>query len=121
MDKCHANGNITMTAGGALAKGDIVKFSSGKVIKTTGLTDLAIGVALDSADGDGAIVPIAVLGNYTGTVQIKAGGAISQGAQITANATATAAATDVIIGVALEAAAASGDMIEIIHAAPHVK
>lgn len=120
MDNVHPNGNITYTAAAAIAKGDIVKFSSGKVTPCTGATDLAIGVALDSAT-QGDIVPVAILGNFTGTVQIKAGGAISAGAQVTAAATATSAATDVIVGIALEAASASGDMIEIAHAVAHVK
>lgn len=121
MDKVHANGNITFTAGGAIAKGNPVKFSSGKVVATTAANDQAIGIALDSAAASGDIVPVAVLGSFTGTVQIKAGGAISQGAQVTAAATATSAATDVIIGVALEAASASGDMIEIAHQVGQVK
>lgn len=120
MDKCHPNGNITFTAAAAIAKGELVKLSSGKVTPTTAATDLAIGVALDGA-ATGDIVPVAILGNYTGTVQIKAGGAIAAGDQIAANATTTADSTDVIIGIALEAAAASGDMIEIAHSVAHVK
>ena len=120
MDKCSPNGNKTYTAGGAIAKGDVLKFSEGKVIKTTAANDAAIGIALDGA-AEGDIVPVAILGNFTGTTQIKAGGAISAGAQVAANATATAAATDVIIGRALEAAAAANDMIEIAHCVGHVK
>ena len=54
-------------------------------------------------------------------MQVKAGDAIAAGAQVAANATASAAATDVIVGIALEAASASGDMIEIAHAVAHVK
>lgn len=121
MDKVHANGNITFTAGGAIAKGNPVKFDSGKVIATTAANDAAIGIALDSAAASGDLVPVAVLGAFTGTVQLKAGGAITAGAQVAANATATAAATDVIIGRAIEAASASGDMIEIAHQVGHVK
>ena len=33
MDKVHANGNITFTAGGAIAKGNPVKFSSGRKLR----------------------------------------------------------------------------------------
>ena len=66
-------------------------------------------------------MPVAVLGSFTGTVPLKAGGAISQGAQVAANGTATTGASDVIIGRALEAASASGDMIEIAHQVAQVK
>lgn len=120
MDKVSPNGNKTYTAGGAIAKGDVLKFDSGKVVKTTGVTDAAIGVALDAAN-EGDIVPVAILGNFTGTVQIKAAGAIGAGAQVAANATATSGASDVIIGRALEAAAAANDMIEVAHCVGHVK
>ena len=121
MDKCHSNGNVTYTAGGSLAKGALVKFdSNGNVIATTAAADAAIGVALDGAES-GQIVPVAILGAFCGTVQIKAGGAISRGAQIAANGAATSATTDVIIGRALEAATASGDMIEIAHQVSMVK
>lgn len=120
MDKVSPNGNKTYTAGGAIAKGDVLKFDSGKVVKTTGATDAAIGVALDAAT-EGDIVPVAILGNFTGTVQVKAAGAISAGAQVAANATATSSASDVIVGRALEAASAAGDMIEVAHCVGHVK
>ena len=120
MDKCHPNGNATFTAGADIAKGNVVKLSEGKVIPTTAANDAAIGIALDGAK-NGEIVPVAILGNYTGTVEVKAGGAISAGTQVAANATATSADTDVIIGRALEAAAAEGDMIEIAHCVGAVK
>ena len=120
MDKVSPNGNKTYTAGGAIAKGDVLKFSDGKVIKTTAANDAAIGIALDGAT-EGDIVPVAILGNFTGTVQIKAAGAISAGVQVAANATATGAGTDVIIGRALEAATAANDMIEIAHCVGAVK
>ena len=120
MEKTHPNGNITYTAAAAITRGQPLKFSSGKVTPTTAATDLAIGIALDSA-ASGDIVPVAILGAYTGTVELKAGGAISAGAQVTAAATATSAATDVIIGVALEAAAASGAYIEIAHQCGQIK
>jgi len=121
MDKCHPNGIMTFTAGGAIAKGEFVKFSSAKVVKTTAANDQAIGVALDATSADGDLIPVAILGCHPGTVQIKAGGAITKGAQIAANGTATAAATDVICGVALEAATASGDIIEIAHQVGQIK
>ena len=42
------NGKATFTAGAAIAKGEFVKFSSGKVVKAAAATDGCIGVALDS-------------------------------------------------------------------------
>ena len=110
MNKRSENGNITYTAGGTIAKGDIVKFSSGKVVTCTGDTDNAIGVALDGA-AEGAIVPVAILGAFTGTCPVKATEAVSAGALV--NPTGGAAAKgDKCVALALEAATASGDMIE---------
>ncbi len=121
MDKMSPNGNKTYTAGAAIAKGNVLKFdASGNVVPTSAANDAAIGIALDGAS-QGDIVPVAVLGSFTGTVPLKAGGAISQGAQVAANGTATTGASDVIIGRALEAASASGDMIEIAHQVAQVK
>lgn len=122
MDKRSENGNITYTAGGAIAKGEFVKFSSGKVVKCAAATDVAIGVALDGA-AEGAIVPVAILGAFTGTVQIKAAGAVTQGGEVTPEGKEQTAAgtTELICGRALEAAAAAGDMIEIAHAVCHAK
>lgn len=116
----HPNGNATYTAGADIALGEPVKFSDGKVVPCSAATDAAVGVALDGADS-GDIVPIAVLGNYTGTVQLRAAGAIAAGAQVTAEAKTTSGATDVIIGRALAAASAAGDLIEIAHQVAQVK
>ena len=49
MEGIHPNGKATFTAGAAIAKGEFVKFSSGKVVKASAATDVCIGVALDSA------------------------------------------------------------------------
>lgn len=120
MDTFHPNGNKTYTAAAAIAKGDVLKLSGGKVTPTTSATDLPIGIALDGAEA-GDIVPVAILGNFTGTVEVKAAGAISAGSQVTADAKQTSADTDVIIGVALTAASGAGDGVEIAHAVAHVK
>ncbi len=109
------NGAGTFVADGAIAKGDVVAFNSGKAKKNTTATAVAFGVALDSA-ADGDRVPVAILGSYTGTVQVKATAAVAQGAHVDA-AGGAGAANDMIVGVALTAAAASGDMIEVAHCA----
>ena len=123
MNKRSENGIFTYTAGGAIARGEFVKFSSGKVVKCTAATQVAIGIALDAATGDGEIIPVAILGSYTGTVQIKAGGAISRGDEVTpeGKSQTDAGTTELICGRALESATAAGDMIEIAHAVCHAK
>lgn len=110
----HHNGRLTYTAGGAVARGDVVKFDSdGRVVKCASKADAAVGVALDGA-AEGEIVPVAVLGSYAGTVVVRAGGAVARGAKITAEGKA-AAAGDKAVGVALDAATAAGDLIEAAH------
>ena len=49
MKGIHQNGKMTFVAGAAIAAGEFVKFSSGKVVKCAAATDIAIGVALDAA------------------------------------------------------------------------
>ncbi len=110
------NGSGTFVADGALAKGDIVAFNNGKAKKNTTATAVAFGVALDSA-ADGEIVPVAILGSYTGTVQVKATAAVTQGAHVD-SAGGVGAANDMIVGVALQAASASGELIEVAHCVP---
>ena len=114
MNFTHPEGNATYTAGGAIAKGDVVKFSDGKVVPCTGDTDAAIGVALDAATTDGEIVPVAILGVFHGTVLVKASEAVSAGA--TVNPTGGAAGEgDPVVGRTLTAAAAANDLIEVAH------
>ena len=57
---------------------------------------------------------VAILGSFAGTVVVKAAGAITQGAAV--NAVGEAASVgDIVIGRALDAATASGDLIEVAH------
>ncbi len=119
----HLNGRLTYVAGGAVERGDVVKFDSdGKVVKCAANNDAAIGVALDGSVA-GEIVAVAILGSYTGTVVVRAAGAIAKGAKVGADAKAYAEAVtgegakpaSVVIGVALDAAVAAGDLIEVAH------
>ncbi len=110
----HLNGRLTYTAGGDIKRGDVVKFDdNGKVVTCAAAADEAIGVALDGAD-QGEILSVAVLGAFTGTVVVKASGAVAKGKKVNALG-AEAAANDAAIGVALDAATADGDMIEVAH------
>ena len=59
MEGIHQNGKATFTAGAAIAKGEFVKSSSGKVVKCAAATDIAIGIALNAAE-HGELVQAAV-------------------------------------------------------------
>lgn len=86
--------------------------SSGDMEVGEGATDLLLGVLQDKPESGQA-------GCYRhmGTTKVVAGGAIAIGARVTSDATGEAVTTttngDVVVGVALEAAAADGDIIEI--------
>lgn len=142
----HPNGIVTLKASAALAKGILVKFSTGKAAPVTDPQDVAFGVTLDSASAADDIVPIAVLGSYTGTVLLRAGGSVSQGDYIAAasetiggvasqpcvkavsasDSTASTASSIVplkykkmVVGVALTPASSAGDYIEVAHCAAY--
>ena len=119
MKGIHQNGKMTFVAASAIAAGEFVKFSSGKVVKCAAATDIAIGVALDSASADGEQIPVQLL---TGgdTVLVKAGGAVAQGGTLTCLGTTVATAGTLQYGIALEAATASGDIIEAVVGLPAV-
>ena len=59
---------------------------------------------------------IGILGNYTGTQLVKAGGAVSVGANV--SPIGTAVTSGLTIGVALDAAETAGDLIEVAHCLP---
>ena len=120
------NGKNSYTAAVAVAKGTILKFSGSTdaaglpaVTPTTAATDAAIAVALTDANA-GEKVAVKILGSG-GTSLVKAGGAVTVGAQVAADGTATAADSDVIIGRALGAATAANDLIEVATQVAQVK
>ena len=119
MKGIHRNGLMTFVAGGAIAKGEFVKFSSGKVVKCAAATDIAIGVALDSAAASGDNIPVQLL-TSDDTVIVKAGGEVAQGGTLTCLGTTVATAGTLQYGIALEAASASGVLIEAIVGLPAV-
>lgn len=56
----HLNGRLTYTAGGAIARGDVLKFDTdGNVVKCAAATDAAIGVALDAATAADDLIEVA--------------------------------------------------------------
>lgn len=109
----HPNGNATYVAAVDVEAGTPVKIASGQVTPTTAATDVAIGVTLDGA-AKGDVVPVALLGAYTGTVTLAAGGALAVGDLVASNG-AKATAGSVAIGRALTAATAKGDLVELAH------
>ena len=110
-------------AGGTIANNVLVMLHStaGQVVVTTGITSLPIGASLNSAVANGTIAV-----QQFGKAKLTAGAAISLGAQLMPAAAGgglvetAAGATAKSIGVALEAAGASGDIIEVQLAVPAV-
>ena len=119
MKSTTPNGKATFKAGAAIAAGEFVKFSSGKVVKASAATDVCIGVALDSAAADGDLVPVQLLTSGD-TVLVKSGGEVAQGGTLTCLGTTVATAGTLQYGIALEAASASGKLIEAIVGLPAV-
>lgn len=106
-------------AGGAIPEHALVKLSSGKVVVNTATaTDIPIGVAR-YAVAEGELVAVDLL-NAVGSVEMVAAGALAQGAIAYAAADGEVSAVPVgagtyrKIGVALEAATADQDVIEIL-------
>ena len=96
-----------------------MKFSSGKVVKASAATDVCVGVALDSAAAEGDLIPVQLLTSGD-TVIVKAGGAVAQGGTVTCLGTTVATAGTLQYGIALEAATASGQLIECLVGLPAV-
>ena len=113
------NGKATFTVGAAIAKGEFVKFSTGKVVKAAAATDACIGVALDSAAASGDLIPVQLLTSGD-TVLVKSGGEVAQGGTVTCRGTTVSTAGTLQYGYALEAATASGQLIECVVGLPAV-
>ena len=118
------NGKNSYTAAAAVAKGDILKFTTAdaqglpSVTPTTLATDTPVAIALTDAN-QGEKVAVKILGTG-GTTLVKAGGALSAGDTLGAGG-AKAAAGDTAIGVALSPPAAStGDLVEVATVMPVV-
>lgn len=110
------DGNVkSFTAGAAIGIHILVKIASGK-LAVAGLGDEFIGAMAQAAFADGDVVAVR-LKSAAGTHKCVAAGAFAQGARVYSRA---AGAVDDVstgakgCGIALEAAAASGDVVEIL-------
>lgn len=114
---------IGFVAGGTIGVNRLVKLDStaGQVVVTSAITDVAIGTALNSASS-GELVAVQPFGR----AKAVASDAISLGAQLMPTASGSgkvvtaAGATALSCGIALQAAGADGDVIEILLAVPNV-
>ena len=109
------------TAGEALAAYRLVFLSNNEVVLADGDSLLVIGsTGIDGAVADGADVNVR-LWNASGTRRLTAGGAITAGEVVAIAAGGKVVEqTDetIIYGLALEAAAADGDVIEVLPIGP---
>lgn len=111
-------------AGAAIAKNVMVKLDStaGQVIVTTAITEIPFGATLTSTTAAGQTIEI----QSHGIAKVTASGIIALGAQVVASTDGKVetftgiGATALSCGVALQAAAAAGDVIEVMLATPPV-
>lgn len=108
------SGSITFTAGAALARGIRVVLSSGK-LAAAGASAVELGTVESATLADGDVVAVCPR-NVDGTVYMVAAEALSVGDSVYADADGKVGATNTnpLIGVALEAAGADGDLIEVL-------
>lgn len=106
----------SFTCGGAIAQFARVKLSSGK-LAAAGVADKDLGTLLEASFADGDVRAV-LLRTAEGTAKCIAAGAIAAGAAVSTAASGkvndTAATGSFIFGDALEAAAADGDIIEVL-------
>ena len=100
----------------AIAQYARVKLDSDGKVTTAGLTDKGIGVATRATFAAGEDVTVA-LNSKPGTSKMIASEALAAGAPVYSEASGkvqdTAQATAFLVGVAMEAATADGDVIEV--------
>lgn len=105
-------------AGAAITANRLVKLdtTAGKVIVTTAITDVVVGVALNTAAADGQ-VEVLVASGYT--TKVCTSGAVSLGDQVMPTASGSgkcvtaSGATAISCGQAMSASAADGEFIEV--------
>ena len=117
----HAGGNITKGADAAITERYLLAKigSASDRVAVCGAADIPIGVITDEAVAAGDLVNVALLGAASSTVRMVASAAIAQGALVEPAASGriatlgAGAGTHHVVGRALDAAAAAGDVIEV--------
>ena len=104
------------TAGTAIGVGVLVKLSSSK-LAVAGLADQPVGVMEEASFADGDLRSVRLL-SAKGTIKCKAAAAVSEGAVVYGRADGLvdddSSSSAIQIGVALEAASAKNDLIEVL-------
>lgn len=117
MGKYVDEGYMSCVADEAIPKYSRVKFDSDGRVTIAGLADQDIGVAMEPAFAAGDSIPVK-LRNAPGTTPMIAIEASAVGALLYTEASGkvqdTAASTAFLVGRALEAATADGDVIEVL-------
>jgi predicted RecA/RadA family phage recombinase len=105
-------------ASAAIAQFARVKLESGGTVVTAGLAEKEIGTATRAAFAAGDIVPVK-LSSAAGTHKMIAIEALAVGARVYTEASGkvqdTAASTSFQVGIAMTAAAADGDIVEVLY------
>lgn len=116
MSQFNDNGHKTFECDEAIAQWARVKLDSDGKVTTAGLTDKGIGVATRATFAAGEVVAVA-LNTKPGTIKMIVSEALAAGATVYSEASGkvqdTAQATAFQVGVAMEAATADGDIIEV--------
>lgn len=117
MSQFNDTGYKAFTCGGAIGQFLRVKLVAG-VLQIAGLADRGLGTLRAAAFASGDVRAVS-LRSKQGTAQYMASGAINAGADVFTDAngmiTATQQPGSFHVGSALEAASASGDVIEVLH------
>lgn len=122
----YQTGNMSRLADAALATRHLcVKVGSDvNHVAVAAAADIALGVSNDAAEAAEDPVNVQILGRADGTILMTASGAIALGAMVVTDASGkirtlpASTGTYYIIGRALEAAAADGDVINVAHCFP---
>lgn len=122
MNGTYAHGDASWLAAAAVSKGQPVKFTGSTdanglptVTPCDATTDTPIGVALTDCAANEKVA-VAILGNFGGTVLVLSGGAVAVGANV--SPIGTSVDSGIVIGTALDAASAAGELINVAHRAP---
>ena len=117
MAEMNATGHKSFTTSAAVAQWARVKLEAGGTVVTAGLAEKEIGVATREAFASGDIIDVQMV-SAPGTVKMIAIEALAVAAPVYTETSGkvqdTAQATSYLVGIALNAAAADGDIVEVL-------